>query len=158
MFLTDTSRAFYLCFWFMGMLLISCNKFSEKGHYRTVQDSLVDIGQLETSEKIYYEEIEAKIKASRGVQDQDKIDLIMQIMINEGDVDPPFIVEMDGAVPKIKYVTYKVFKSNYEDRQSVDSTKRFHIRLDSLDINYDLDSSFEQVGFINPRGVGQFVH
>lgn len=101
---------------------------------------LVELGEMEVNLRAYYLEIEEKLRIERGIKDQNTIDIMMQLFIDEGDIDAPFVVERREGIPEITYVTYLEYKKYYSRPNSIDTTKTFSVYFDSLGQITDSDT------------------
>lgn len=109
----------------------SCERSHQNSSGVKENSKLVELGELQVELKHYYEKIEDDLRKSNGIEDQAKIDIMMQIFINDGDIDASFIVEEEEGVPQIKYVSYSEYKKYYSTH-GLDTTKVFYITFDSL--------------------------
>lgn len=84
---------------------------------------------MENDLKALYDSCEKLLRADE-VQDQQKIDAIMQLMIDGGDLAAPYVFENDSAeVRFLSYVDYKKFRLNHP----LDTTKIYTFHLPKQD-------------------------
>lgn len=107
----------------------SCQKSSDND--LSVNDATyIDINSLETELHRYYMRIEDTLRYTLNLTEQKEIDDMMQILIDEGDVDVPFILEKENGLPKLKYVDYLEFK-DYFHQIKPDIISTYALPLDS---------------------------
>lgn len=112
-------------------ICLSCHGRHREESVKRESVKLVDLNQLQLELKRYYEKVEENLRESRGIEDQKEIDIMMQLFIDEGDIDAPFIVDGNDGLPRVKYVSYLEYK-RYYSTQGFDTTKEFYISFDSL--------------------------
>ncbi len=111
---------------------ISCNRQDRDHSSEKEKGKLVELSQMEVELKSYYQKVEEDLRTNHGIRDQKKIDIMMQIFIDDGDVDAPFILETKGGIPHMTYVSYSEYKKYHSTPHLIDTVKTFSISFDSL--------------------------
>jgi len=93
--------------------------------------SLVKSWEAEVQLKAGYESVEQDIKQNYGVRDQNKVDQMMQILIDEGELPVPYVLKRVGTGLKMEYLSYAAYK-DYRARTPIDTTEIFIFHFDSL--------------------------
>ncbi|MBX2896303.1 MAG: hypothetical protein KF763_12720 [Cyclobacteriaceae bacterium] len=91
-----------VCMFFLLLILvvgIRCQK-STSTDIKFNDTTYLDLNSLETEQYPYFMKIEDTLRHPLNITDQNEIDEMMQSLINEGDVDAPFILEKDNGLLK----------------------------------------------------------
>lgn len=91
----------------------------------TRENELETRRMMENDLRMLYDSCEILLRAD-GVQDQHKIDVIMQLMIDGGDLASPYIFENGSDEPKfVTYIEYKTYRSKHP----LDTTRVTHFQF-----------------------------
>lgn len=114
----------------LALLLVKCaskedqDKGSENSRYLTLP-------AMEFQLKKTYESYEKTLREEHHIQNQNTIDETIQIMIDEGNIQKPYIIKRVKGVPEMVYVNYRQYKK-YRITHPIDTTKVFTLPMDSI--------------------------
>lgn len=129
----------------ISVLVISCETrkdIEQEQNYKmlTWSESEVQLQQL-------YQKVELHIRLNLGVTDQEKIDKMIQLLIDDGEVGRPFVVKKDkNGRPEIFHLSYVEYKK-YRSENEIDTVDAYTIYIDSTIQPVELDSSI----LVDPR-------
>ena len=110
---------------------VGCKKGVTQVRDSAADGPLVKLWESEVQLKENYDLVEEEFKQNHGLHDQDKVDLAMQILIDDGHLPVPFIVRRDSAGLTMEYLSYAAYK-DYRARIPIDTTSIMIIYFDSL--------------------------
>jgi hypothetical protein len=110
------------------LLFVGCRKY---GSDKLQQEDLNLTQRTEKGLGEYYEMIELNLRKDYGITVVQKINTMMQIFIDEGDIYEPFIVDKSNGEARMKFVSYVAYKQFYQEHER-DTTGVFSIEFDSL--------------------------
>lgn len=122
-------KNFYLLILLLTLLGVSACQKSGDNDISVNDAAYIDLNSLETELHRYYMRIEDTLRYVHNISEQKEIDDMMQILIDEGDVDAPFILEKENGLPKLKYVDYLEFKV-YFHQMKPDTISTYTLPLD----------------------------
>ena len=82
---------------------------------------VLPLHEVEIEMERRFKELEEIIRVEDGITSQSEIDATIQLLINDGHMETPFIVQKTDGASKILYVTYKEYKE-YRLKHPIDTT------------------------------------
>gem|GEM_PF-3369668 len=82
---------------------------------------VLPLHQVEIEMERRFKELEEIIRVEDGITSQSEIDATIQLLINDGHMETPFIVQKTDSASKLLYLTYKEYKE-YRIKHPIDTT------------------------------------
>lgn len=82
---------------------------------------VLPLHQVEIEMERRFKELEEIIRVEDGITSQSEIDATIQLLINDGHMETPFIVQKTDSASKMLYLTYKEYKE-YRIKHPIDTT------------------------------------
>lgn len=82
---------------------------------------VLPLHEVEIEMERRFKELEEIIRVEDGITSQSEIDATIQLLINDGHMETPFIVQKTDSASKVLYLTYKEYKE-YRLNHQIDTT------------------------------------
>lgn len=118
---------------YLLVLLFCCSCRSQNN--RTEMDGQYvsqGLPEMELNLKASYDSIEQILRNDYNIGEQSRIDKMMQIFIDDGDVVRPFVFDYSNGVPNTLYLSYADYKKYRETHPIDTSNRKVIVHFDSI--------------------------
>lgn len=106
-------------------LVLGCNQKDIDKNEKTEDFKVLPLREVEIEMKKRFQTLEESLRVEDGIKDQKKIDAIIQLLINDGHMETPFIVQKADSTSNIIYVSYLEYK-DYRSEHPIDTSDVSH--------------------------------